>query len=136
MTMNYRTPGPWTAVIDETDTYFPHVLIGYRAGLKYSDGSGSDESSRSAAHLTINVGLDPEYLADGFVGNTGRACVSNAYAIAAVPDLIAALEAAQRLFKEALPKFNWGTSCLDANAIRLLNEVPSQVDAVLKQVDR
>jgi hypothetical protein len=38
-----------------------------------------------------------------------------------------ALEEAARLHTEALPKFNWGASCLDANAIRLLNEVPATV---------
>lgn len=37
-----------------------------------------------------------------------------------------ALAAANRLFEEALPKFNWGASALDANAIRLLNEVPAK----------
>ena len=42
-----------------------------------------------------------------------------------------ALQAAQRLFKEALPKFNWGASFLDANAIQLLNEVPAKVDAAI-----
>ena len=42
------------------------------------------------------------------------------------------LKRCQRLFKEALPKFNWGASALDANAIRLLNEVPGEVDKVLK----
>ena len=39
----------------------------------------------------------------------------------------AALEACQRLFNEALPKFNWGASALDANAIQRLNEVPGTV---------
>lgn len=43
----------------------------------------------------------------------------------------AALQAAQRLFKEALPKFNWGASFLDANAIQLLNEVPAKVNAAI-----
>lgn len=43
-----------------------------------------------------------------------------------------ALEAAQRLFKEALPKFNWGASFLDANAIQLLNEVPAKVNAAIR----
>lgn len=44
-----------------------------------------------------------------------------------------ALKAAERLFKEALPKFNWGASALDANAIRLLNEVPDIVsDAIAR----
>ena len=42
-----------------------------------------------------------------------------------------ALQAAQRLFREALPKFNWGASFLDANAIQLLNEVPAKVDAAI-----
>ena len=42
-----------------------------------------------------------------------------------------ALQAAQRLFKEALPKFNWGASFLDANAIQLLNEVPEKVNAAI-----
>ena len=30
-----------------------------------------------------------------------------------------------------LPKFNWGVSALDANAIQLLNEVPGEVRAAL-----
>lgn len=42
-----------------------------------------------------------------------------------------ALQAAQRLLKEALPKFNWGASFLDADAIQLLNEVPAKVDAAI-----
>ena len=42
-----------------------------------------------------------------------------------------ALQAAQRLFKEALPKFNWAASFLDANAIQLLNEVPAKVNAAI-----
>ena len=43
-----------------------------------------------------------------------------------------ALQAAQRLFKEALPKFNWGASFLDANAIQLLNDVPAKVNAAIR----
>ena len=43
----------------------------------------------------------------------------------------AALARAARLFEEALPKFNWGASALDANAIQLLNEVPGEVRAAL-----
>ena len=37
----------------------------------------------------------------------------------------------QRLFKEALPKFDWGRSPLDANAIQLLNTVPGKVRNIL-----
>lgn len=44
----------------------------------------------------------------------------------------AILARAARLFEEALPKFNWGASALDANAIQLLNEVPGEVRAALK----
>lgn len=44
---------------------------------------------------------------------------------------IEALRRCKRLFDEALPKFNYGASFLDANAIALLNEVPSEVNAVL-----
>lgn len=43
-----------------------------------------------------------------------------------------ALKAAKRLFDEALPKFNWGASFLDANAIQLLNSVPDQVARAIK----
>lgn len=43
-----------------------------------------------------------------------------------------ALERTQKLFDEALPKFNWAASFLDANAIRLLNEVPGEVRAALE----
>jgi hypothetical protein len=50
----------------------------------------------------------------------------------AMPDTITPLKRAQRLFNEALPKFNWGASSLDANAIALLNEVPGEVARALK----
>jgi hypothetical protein len=46
-------------------------------------------------------------------------------------ELRRALCAAKRLFDEALPKFDWGRSALDANAIKLLNEVPALVNAAL-----
>jgi hypothetical protein len=44
-----------------------------------------------------------------------------------IAQAIAALDRSVRLFREALPKFDWGKSCLDANAIGLLNEVPGEV---------
>ena len=49
----------------------------------------------------------------------------------AFDDLLAALNRVQRLFDEALPKFDWGASALDANAIQLLNEVPGEVRAAI-----
>lgn len=36
--------------------------------------------------------------------------------------LRAAFEAAERICKDALPKFDWGKSALDAKAIQALNE--------------
>lgn len=45
--------------------------------------------------------------------------------------LRAALLLAQRLCNEALPKFNWGASSLDANAIKLLNDVPLAITRAL-----
>lgn len=51
-------------------------------------------------------------------------------------ELVAALRDAHRLNTEALPKFNWGASALDGNAIRLLNEAPGSVQRVLRRLDR
>ncbi|APL99351.1 nucleotide pyrophosphohydrolase [Bordetella phage FP1] len=50
--------------------------------------------------------------------------------------LVQALQRAKRLFDEALPKFDWGRSALDANAIQLLNEVPGEVEAALKEAGK
>ena len=45
-----------------------------------------------------------------------------------------ALRAAGRLHDQALPKVNLGASFLDANAIKLLNEVPIEVRGVLHRM--
>lgn len=42
-----------------------------------------------------------------------------------------ALEACKRVFDVALPKFNWGASSLDAEAIELLNTTPGLVNEAL-----
>jgi hypothetical protein len=49
--------------------------------------------------------------------------------------LVEALRSADRLIKKVLPKFNWGESALDANAISLLNEVPAKVTTALKRAE-
>ncbi|WP_322037956.1 hypothetical protein [Burkholderia cenocepacia] len=46
-----------------------------------------------------------------------------------------ALAAADEMNDKALPKFNWGASFLDAQAIQLLNETPSTVKRALATVD-
>jgi hypothetical protein len=43
----------------------------------------------------------------------------------------AALRRCKELFDVALPKFDWGKSFLDAKAIRLLNDVPCEVERIL-----
>jgi hypothetical protein len=48
-------------------------------------------------------------------------------------DLVKALRLTQRMFDEALPKFDWGKSALDANAIQLLNEAPIAVSAAIRK---
>mgnify|MGYP001611774647 FL=1 len=54
----------------------------------------------------------------------GRECVRLR---GVVTDLLKAARSCERLFKVALPKFNWRDSALDADAITLLNEVPGQL---------
>ena len=46
--------------------------------------------------------------------------------------LLKTLERCRDLHEIALPKFNWGASFLDAEAIALLNEVPAEVKEALK----
>ena len=60
---------------------------------------------------------------------------SNATFLAAAPKMLEALNACAVLFAEALPKFDWGRSALDANAIRLLNEVPGIVRAAILEAN-
>ena len=48
--------------------------------------------------------------------------------------LVEALLLADRLCVEALPKFDWGRSALDANAIQLLNEAPIAIHAALAKL--
>jgi len=51
-------------------------------------------------------------------------------------ELLAALKLAEKLCKEALPKFNWSASALDANAISLLNNVPIAISAAIKNAEK
>lgn len=50
-------------------------------------------------------------------------------------DMLAALKAAYRMIEEALPKFNWGASTLDANAIHLLNDAPVKVAKAIAKAE-
>lgn len=42
----------------------------------------------------------------------------------------------QRVHDEALPKFNWGASALDANAIGLLNQFGLQLPKALAEAKK
>lgn len=58
---------------------------------------------------------------------------SNACLIAAAPRMYQALETTERLINEALPRFDWAKSPLDATAIHLLNVVPGIVKRAMMQ---
>ncbi len=47
---------------------------------------------------------------------------------------VEALEAVKRMNDEALPQLDWRESALDANAFRLLNEVPIAVQTTLEAI--
>lgn len=50
-------------------------------------------------------------------------------------EALSTLHTARTLFATALPKFNWGTSALDAEAIHALNTVPGQVDRMIARLE-
>jgi hypothetical protein len=50
-------------------------------------------------------------------------------------ELLEALRLTKRLIDEALPKFNWGASALDAHAISLLNQAPRAVNAAIAKAE-
>lgn len=56
---------------------------------------------------------------------------ADARIMAAAPQMLDALEAANRMIEEAIPRLNWAASSLDGNAIMLLNEVSMQVRAAI-----
>ena len=78
-------------------------------------------SNHSGEHPTFSQG-QPQSSEDQIV--TALECASY---VDTIRRQALVLERCARLFKEALPKSNYGASCLDANAIRLLNEVPGEV---------
>lgn len=103
-----HTPGEWTC---STQPFQGQTAIiggdGFRVAVT-SDGNKTRSSLVHEANAAFIV----------------RACNNHA-------ELVAALARAEALFTEALPKFNWGQSALDGNAISLLNEVPGEVRQAL-----
>lgn len=86
-------------------------------------------ANEAAVHACQGLGIDPSRPEmKRFVSLLVlRVLVQTKKAPAPTSKAVRALNRAHRLFNEALPKFNWGASALDANAITLLNEVPGEV---------
>lgn len=65
----------------------------------------------------------------------GAAAEATARRLAASADMLEALMLMKRVIDEALPKFNWGASALDAHAITLLNQAPMVIDAAIAKAE-
>lgn len=78
--------------------------------------SGAPRGERRFYHLHCDGKLVKESARLGAMEKTVRALIP-----------LYALERAERLFREALPQFNWSNSALSAEAIKLLNDVPRDV---------
>ena len=101
----------------------------------------SDQTARNKAELAhflrLGVALDMEgdYLVLAANAQMLKAADQIEQDAKRIAELEAALLAAQELFEKALPKFNWGASCLDNKAIKLLNDVPIIVGKALAKFD-
>ena len=116
MTNKHPTMGPWKTGREDMESYDGATGISftniYHATLK--------DGTYMGMPLPVVIGRAE--------GDNNKA---NAKLMAAAPDLLEALLDCVVLFQNALPKFNWGASALDAEAIRLLNEVPNKALAAL-----
>ena len=107
-----HTPGPWT--VRPMDDYYGGYVI------QEVEAKHSGRTDSKAYQEGQNVMEE----------DTANACL-----IEAAPGMLEALELCLRLIDEALPKFDWGRSALDANAIWLLNEVPGKVKSAIKMAE-
>ena len=94
------------------------------------------ENEAAAVDVLAVMGSDAHCAADSRSNHydyaTWAALSANSdRARAAVSELVEAAKLMQRLNDEVLPKFNWGASALDANAIGLLNTAPTALRAAL-----
>lgn len=106
---------------------FPKLVMGHIevVGADGEDGIPYDEA---VIHLEGDEDSEIEIHCPGAL----RLAPQIVTAVNSHADLVKALERAERLCNEALPKFNWAKSALDANAIALLNEVPGEISRALK----
>jgi hypothetical protein len=105
-----HTPGPWATGFWDDGNVEPHVEM-----VSVISPKSKHMNTEICAMRIKGKGL------------------ANATLIAAAPEMLMALKAVLVMVEKALPKFNWGASALDAQAIRLLNETPGHVRrAILK----
>ena len=112
-------------------------LVDFDQSIRVADGSsGAVPETANALRIPIQgaVGSVVEWMRGiyGYIYRYDKLLAENESLRRQLAEAQDALQAAQRLFKEALPKFNWGASFLDANAIQLLNEVPAKVNAAIR----
>jgi hypothetical protein len=112
-----HTPGPWEV---ELIVGLPRVI---------SDSTKSN--CRCVADLHIDEGVGALKTKEGLRDEIA----ANARLIAAAPDMLEALRSVEQMIDESFSKFNWGASFLNANAIRLLNEVPIKVAKTIARAE-
>lgn len=89
----------------------------------------ADELDRLTAELAKAKAMPMKYRRMEFNAQLQE---ENSRLTARVAELEKAFLLADRMCTEALPKFNWGASALDANAIRLLNDAPLSIKRALE----
>lgn len=82
-------------------------------------------------HGDVLAIVDP----DGIRPDLDDAAEGNAILMASAPVMLKALQAAAALFDKghALSRFDWGGSCLRAEDIRELNELPGQIREAIQK---
>lgn len=106
----------------------PSVSEGYQL-LRFYDGG---DQQRTCLQITTDGGY--VQLTRKGAALLAADILQHFLEIPGTEDVKEVLSRAVRLFDEALPKFDWGRSALDANAIQLLNEVPGEVERMLKRL--
>lgn len=110
------TPEPWGVEL--------HVPYGYANAQWQVIDLNSD-------HGDVLAIVDP----DGIRPGLDDAAEGNAILMASAPIMLKALQAAAALFEKghAISRFDWGKSCLRAEDIRELNELPGQIQAAIQK---
>ena len=120
-----HTPGPWS-IAAATGAGNDRIII-----ESYDFGAIAAISKNGAPRHQDRLSADSPYYQGQIM-----TMEANAQLIVAAPDLYEACKEVMVLVAKALPKFNWGASFLDAESIRLLNEVPSLVRQAIAKAEK